>query len=255
MRKPAYEPAPNEPFLRSPPVILVLFFGMIGLHGLRKFGLSPMADNTVMLNFALFPALLEAQFLNFYRLVSYSFLHGDWSHVILNMFVLLAFGTPVALRLGGTTRFLLFYLTCVVVAGLAHYFTHSLSYYPVIGASGGVAGVIGAAVRFIFTNKRDLAGTNQRLLSLRQTLQCAPALIFVLIWLGINLLFGLLGLSPDGRLVSIAWEAHMGGFFCGLLLFGLFEKPRISASGGPGNVDYGQWAGSKKADKNKHDLN
>jgi hypothetical protein len=48
----------------------------------------------------------------------------------------------------------------------------------------------------------------------------------------------------------VAWQAHLGGFFAGLLLVGWFENPPLSPSGGPGNVDYGEWSGAR-TDKNK----
>lgn len=247
------EPAQNEPVLRSPSVILIIFFGLIGFHAFRVWGLSSPVDNQLLLALAFFPAFLGEQIYDVYRLVTYSSLHSGWSHVLLNMFVFLAFGTPVAIRLGGVRRFLVFYFLCVVLAGLAHYVTHSASGYPVIGASGGVAGLVGGAVRFALPNtgyrqwlSPAQARKKQPLLSLSQTLQRGPVLFFVLAWLGVNVIFGLIGISLDGRPVNIAWEAHMGGFLAGLLLFGLFVRPGISPSGGPGNVDYGDWAGSRK---------
>ena len=64
-----------------------------------------------------------------------------------------------------------------------------------------------------------------------------------------NLIFGLLGplgmATPDGSPANIAWVAHVVGFFSGLLLIGLFDKPPLSASGGPGNVDFGDWKDPK----------
>jgi membrane associated rhomboid family serine protease len=74
--------------------------------------------------------------------------------------------------------------------------------------------------------------------------------MFIGIWLVMNLAFGLLGpygmASPDGAPVNIAWIAHLVGFFTGLLLIGFLEKPPLSASGGPGQVGYGEWKNRKK---------
>ena len=64
-------------------------------------------------------------------------------------------------------------------------------------------------------------------------------------WIGINILFGATGLSITGGVANVAWEAHLGGFAAGLLAFGLFDPPAYSASGGPGNVGYGDWGGGK----------
>ena len=66
----------------------------------------------------------------------------------------------------------------------------------------------------------------------------------------LNVLFGLISVSPGGASLSVAWQAHLGGFFAGLLLIGWFENPPLSASGGPGNVDFGKWSGAR-TDKNK----
>jgi membrane associated rhomboid family serine protease len=79
--------------------------------------------------------------------------------------------------------------------------------------------------------------------SIRAALKNRNVLIFVGVWIGLNFLFGPTGISPTGEAADIAWEAHLGGFFAGLLLFGLFDPIQASASGGPRNVDYGQWRG------------
>ena len=69
------------------------------------------------------------------------------------------------------------------------------------------------------------------------------------VWIGLNLLFGATALSGIlGVAVQVAWEAHLGGFLFGLLVFGLFDPLRWSPSGGPGNVGYGEWLGDQGGD-------
>lgn len=112
---------------------------------------------------------------------------------------------------------------------------------------------MGGAARFVFlaggpmgmimSGQTGLPGAPSAQASIRQALTDRRTLIFVAVWIGLNFLFGLSGLTLSGETVSIAWEAHLGGFVAGLLLFGLFDPMRQSPSGGPGNVGYGEWRG------------
>ena len=93
------------------------------------------------------------------------FLHGGWSHCLINLVWLLAFGAPVARRLGAR-RFLALYLACIVAGGLVQIFSAGEEAWlvPIIGASAGVSGMMGAAARFAFPETRwlDPATTAQR---------------------------------------------------------------------------------------------
>ena len=93
------------------------------------------------------------------------FLHSGWSHCLINLIWLVAFGAPVARRLGAR-RFLALYLACIVVGGLVQIFSADEEAWlvPIIGASAGVSGMMGAAARFAFPETRwlDLATTAQR---------------------------------------------------------------------------------------------
>ena len=141
----------------------------------------------------------------------------------------------------------------VSVYGLRHVWRAGANPIPIIGASGGVAGLMGAAARFAFSDVRWLDPNAQeprrRLLRLSEVPRRRPVVIFIAVWLIMNLSFGLLGpyglADPSGTAVNVAWVAHLGGFFAGLLLIGLLEKPPLSASGGPGHVDYGDWKNRK----------
>jgi membrane associated rhomboid family serine protease len=184
------------------------------------------------------------------NLFSYALLHGSWTHFILNAVWLLAFGAPVAKRLG-PRKFMFLFMACAMLAGLGQIYAAPASNYliPIIGASGAVAGMMGAASRFAFSDANWLdpnaPDPQRRLLSLRDVPKRRPVMMFIIIWLIMNLTFGLLGpyglASPNGAPVNIAWIAHLVGFFTGLLLIGFMEKPPLSGSGGPGSRDYGEW--------------
>ncbi|MFT6510142.1 MAG: membrane associated rhomboid family serine protease [Parvibaculaceae bacterium] len=197
-----------------------------------------------------FPGGLLSDILGF---VSYAFLHGSLTHILLNSVWLVVFGTPVARRIG-VVRFLSFYLVCAALAAIFHMMLHVGSTGVVIGASGAVSGLMGGAARFIFLTPGPLGALQggtpngqapRAQATLFQSLSDRRTLIFVGLWVGLNFLFGVSGLSPNGATVSIAWEAHLGGFLAGLLLFGFFDPLQRSASGGPGNVDYGEWRDKK----------
>jgi len=99
-----------------------------------------------------------------------------------------------------------------------------------IGASGAISGQMAGAVRLIYALPGGLfqLGTgdlNQvRALSVAQTLRNPGAMIFLLVWLGINLLFGFSSFGLMGEGGRIAWEAHVGGFIAGFFLFNLFDR-------------------------------
>lgn len=255
--EPAPEPA-QEPALRAPKSVLVLLGLMLAIQAYISFG-SQQDFVRLLVDYALFPARFVAPGLGglpggmahgVANLVSYGFIHSGWTHVILNSVWLLAFGAPVARRMG-TRRFLILYFLCLVLAGLGQVLvTPSGSYLvPIVGASGAVSGMMGAAARFAFPDARwlnpSIADNRRRLLRLREVPKRRPVMVFIIVWLVINLSFGLLGplgfASPDGSPVNVAWVAHLVGFFAGLLLIGVIDRVPLSASGGPGNVDYGDW--------------
>jgi len=151
--------------------------------------------------------------------VSYTFLHGSWTHVLLNAVWLLAFGAPVARRLG-TPRFLILYFLSGLGGAALHLALHWGQPAPVLGASACVAGLTGALVRFAFRSNRPAADVSGPLSGLTDR----GVIIFVLIWFGINLVTGLLSFV-DGSGQAIAWEAHVGGFLIGLIGMPFLDPP------------------------------
>jgi len=151
----------------------------------------------------------------FTTLVTSMFLHGGWMHVLGNMLYLWAFGNRLEDALGHA-RFLVFYLLCGVVAGGAQVLLNPYSTLPMVGASGAIAGVMGAYL-LKFPGARIL--TLVFIFFFVTTFEI-PAMILLGYWFVIQLFSGLgsiaqTNLSGGG---GVAWFAHIGGFLAGMLL-------------------------------------
>ena len=149
--------------------------------------------------------------------LTYAFLHGGFAHLIINMVWLAAFGSPLANRLGAW-RFALFFAVTALAAVALHYALHPLDQAPLVGASGAISGMMGAAARFGFRIDRShgkpaFAGAP---LPFRDVLRSRGAMTFLGVWMIINLVTGVVGFVP-GVENQIAWEAHIGGFLAGFL--------------------------------------
>jgi membrane associated rhomboid family serine protease len=160
--------------------------------------------------------------------VTYALLHGSWTHVLLNTVWLAAFGTPVARR-WGVARFLMLCLVAAASGALLHVFLHSLQVTPMIGASAAVSGMVAAAAWFMFapsvwTLSGRLAEPHERPReSFASMLRNRRVVTFVLVWFAVNFLTALVARPLGITDASIAWDAHMGGFLAGLLLFPLLD--------------------------------
>ncbi len=149
------------------------------------------------------------------------FLHGGWAHIIGNMWTLWIFGDNVEDRMG-PLRFTLFYLTCGLVAGVVHWFTNADSDVPTLGASGAVAGVLGAY--FVLYPRAQLVVMFPILFY--PVFFEIPAVMYLLFWALTQLFSGTLTLVGPVEVGGIAWWAHVGGFAAGLVLHRLFMRPR-----------------------------
>jgi membrane associated rhomboid family serine protease len=136
-------------------------------------------------------------------LLTYAFLHADFMHLALNLGFLLAFGSFVERQLG-LPRYLLLFVLTAVLGALAEFTFRGAAPLALIGASGAVYGMTGAAMRFMFAGGQ--AGQRRR------------ALQFVLVFMGLNLLFGLSGLGDFLAGAAIGWKAHAAGFIAGAVL-------------------------------------
>ncbi|MFZ5652383.1 MAG: rhomboid family intramembrane serine protease [Bacillota bacterium] len=139
------------------------------------------------------------------------FLHGGWMHVLSNMLFLWVFGDNVEDRLGHF-RYLLFYLAAGVAGSIAHIISNPLSEVPIIGASGAVAGVLGAYF-VTFPRSRVLALVP---ILIFFTIVEIPAVIFLALWFVLQIFNGTASLG--GAADAVAWWAHVGGFVAGIIL-------------------------------------
>lgn len=160
--------------------------------------------------------------------VTYMIVHGSWLHLIVNVAWMLAFGSAVARRIGDR-RFWYFSILCGIAGALTHLAFHLGALIPVVGASAAISGQMAGALRFIFSAGRypgQLAMDIERapLWSLGRTLSDYRILFFLVFWVALNVYFGLSSVSVAGTEGNIAWEAHIGGFLCGLLTFGFFDR-------------------------------
>jgi membrane associated rhomboid family serine protease len=151
------------------------------------------------------------------------FLHGGLFHLAGNMLYLWIFGNNVEDKLG-PVRFVLFYFLCGAVAAYAHAATESHSIVPMIGASGAVAGILGA---YLLLFPRAKVHTIIFLGFFVQVVRL-PALIVIGFWAIIQFISGIIDKGMMGR-GGVAWFAHVGGFIFGVLTIRLFmPKRRIS---------------------------
>ncbi len=155
----------------------------------------------------------------FYPLITSMFLHGSWMHLISNMWALWLFGDNVEDRLGHG-RFILFYLLSGLISMFAHFIFNVHSFVPAIGASGAIAGVMGAYF-ILFPYSRIITLIPVLFMPLFWRV---PASVYLGIWFLLQLFNGLLSSLIGIRGSGVAWWAHIGGFLGGILLLNLFYK-------------------------------
>jgi membrane associated rhomboid family serine protease len=146
-------------------------------------------------------------------LITALFLHGGWPHALMNAAFALAFAAPVVRFLGvglrGVAVFAAFYLFCGVAANLAFAALHRGDPTPLVGASGAVSGLMGGAARLV-------AGRGRM-----GPIFSPPVLAMGAAWILVNVLVAATGIAPGAQGATVAWEAHLGGFAAGVLVFGL----------------------------------
>ncbi len=228
-----------------PAVVLWALGLMCAVHLVRVWVLTPEDDRLFVLTFAFIPARYAATLLpggilpggvgaEFWTFVSYSLIHADAMHLGLNSIWLVAFGSPVARRFGAP-RFAILLLVTAAAGALMHLVTHAGEMLPVVGASGAVSGAMGAATRFVFQRGGPLDSWRYGP-EVAERIPAAPlgvamrnprVLAFVGVWFAVNLIFGVGSVSIGGGDQIVAWEAHVGGFLAGLLLFPLFDRGTV----------------------------
>ena len=161
--------------------------------------------------------------------VTYAFLHGSWTHVVLNCVWIVAFGPPLARRFG-SVRFFLFFAATAACGAALHWLLAMMDFVPLIGASAAASGFMAGAARFMFQpgaplgpGLRGAARRPERAARLVEVLSDRRALIFIGVWLATNIVFGAGAQALGASDAPVAWIAHIGGFVGGLALFPLFD--------------------------------
>lgn len=221
----------RQPFLRAPAAVVWLIAILIGIYGLQAILL---AANTPQMNYVIntygfVPAWYSPHYLatngvtsrgwlhQALPFVTYTFLHGSWAHVLINSVWLLAFG-PVVARRFGTLLFIAFFLLCGVIGAASHLAAYWGSTIPVVGASAAISGLMGASFRLL-----SFGPPASEPVALAPIFS-ARILTWSAIWMVVNLVAGLTGIGAGGGANVVAWVAHLGGYFAGLLLAGPFDR-------------------------------
>ena len=234
----------HEKAFNVPAVVLGALVVLGLVHAVFTLALTSDEATQALLLFAFIPARYDSGMLppnvewpggwaaDVWTFVTYALLHGDISHLAFNAVWLLAFGTPVARRFGAG-RFLAFMAATAAAGALVHLVTHIGELLPMIGASAAISGAMAATMRFAFQRGgaigfwRDPDGARRApAVSLISCLRDPRVLAFLLVWFGVNLLIGLFSVGLPGIQQAVAWQAHVGGFFAGLLAFSLFDPVR-----------------------------
>ncbi len=224
--------------LNVPPVVTLTLAAMALVHVTRTLVLSAREDATFLLLFSFIPARYDPAIAalggipgglgaDIWTFVTYAMIHADWMHLVLNGIWMLAFGSAVARRFGAL-RFLAFAVVTAAAGAALHLATHAGEVWPMVGASASISGFMAAAVRFIFLadGPFDLFSGNvyrRPVPPLLVTLRDPRVIAFLAIWFGFNLLFGIGSISIGDEAQNVAWQAHVGGFLAGLVLFPLFD--------------------------------
>jgi len=212
----------HEPVFNVPPVTVYLVAAIIGVHLLLTVT-APETLNWVYSNFSFRPAVISAILDQpsvggllhiFMTLNTHMFLHHDWSHMVLNAGMLLAFGTMTERRFGAVRFLILYFLSGWVGAFVEYQVAEPNVDITLYGASGAVFGAMGATIIVLLP---------------RYGFRGVVTMISVL--LGINLVIGAtpLGTLLVGPGAEIAWVAHIAGFAVGLIMALLYSSRRISS--------------------------
>lgn len=204
---------------------------------IHELSLSPQELQSFVRTYAIVPRELTASFLSrdinqilpqFLTLITSQFIHGGFLHLAGNMLFLWIFGNNIEEQLG-RFKYLIFYLSCGILAGLAQWFFSPQSNIPALGASGAIAGVLGAYIlRFPHARILTLIPLGFFFYTVR-----IPAIFFLGFWFVQQALYGVASLNARSNIGmeggGVAYWAHAGGFVFGVILgplLGLFSSKR-----------------------------
>src|SRR5499433_3826757 len=238
----------RERMFNVPAAILVLLIVLGLIQAVLMFVLTAEQTTEFLLLFAFIPARYDFSVLSdvawpggwaadIWAFVTYALIHANLSHLIFNAVWLLAFGSPVARRFG-SLRFTAFMAVTAAAGAAVHLATHFGELLPMVGASAAISGAMAAATRFAFQRGgplglwRDPAEACRVPASpLAVSLRDPRVIAFLVVWFGVNILFGVFSVGMPGVEQAIAWQAHIGGFLAGLLAFAAFDPIPTSAAG------------------------
>lgn len=222
----------NPPIFNLPMGVLVSLGLICGIYALQALVFPASVNDWITFEFAFVPLryvypLGEQSFAWLWSPVTYSLLHGSFQHLAFNSLWLAAFGTPVCRRIG-EFRFVVFWIVTAVAAAGLHALVNWGEPSVMVGASGVISALMGAACRFAFGGRLRLtkAGLEPPLLTVPAALSDRTVQIFVLVWFlgNVAVAVGLPLMGTDAG--NIAWDAHIGGFLMGFFGFGLFDRRR-----------------------------
>ncbi|SMQ86290.1 Membrane associated serine protease, rhomboid family [Devosia lucknowensis] len=190
--------------------------------------LPPAAFDQAAINFGMIPIVVRDLYPqpvpwlpDWANLVTYAFLHADWLHLLTNMLFLWVFGDNIEDALGHA-KYLVFYLACAVLAALAHLGFNLEGNGPLLGASGAVAGVMGAYI-VLFPHARVFVLAR---IVIPIPLP-VPAFWMLGFWIATQLFYVVIGSDEP-----VAWWAHLGGFAAGVVLAPLMKRRAVPLWGG-----------------------
>jgi membrane associated rhomboid family serine protease len=237
----------REPIFNIPGIVVALIAAFAVIHAGREFLLSEAAVDLFDRTFAFNPLRYEPSRIDggglpggfgaeVWTFVTYAFIHGSLSHLVMNTIWFLPFGSAVARRFGAI-RFLAFFAVTAAAGAAAHLATHVGQNDWVVGASAAISGTMAAAMRFAFERGgpldfwRNAGDEAYRVpaVPLSGVLRNGRVVLFLVVWIGLNVVFGMGSFSITGDDQPVAWQAHIGGFFAGLLLFSWFDPPENSS--------------------------
>jgi membrane associated rhomboid family serine protease len=195
---------------------LIALNGLVFLHEFSLVAHSPAALDSFIEIYGFIPAAFTIP-----TIFSSMFLHGGFMHLFGNMLSLWIFGDNIEDRLGHG-RYVFFYLLCGVIAALAHFFSDPSSQIPTVGASGAIAGIMGAYF-VLYPRSRVLMWVPIFFLFE------VPSVFFLGFWFLTQLLSGVSsGLASSGQVGGVAFWAHVAGFASGAILVKVFARPERS---------------------------
>jgi membrane associated rhomboid family serine protease len=226
--------------LNVPWVVLIVIGILTAIHlALQLGGMSwqigaqyAFAFIPIRFTYAIFPQIKGSAY---WSMLTYGLLHGDWTHLGFNSLWLLIFSKPVALRLG-SLRYLILLAISVIAGAAAGLIVHWGEFVVMVGISAGVSGVMAAAIPIMYARggmwsmtSADQMAHITPLTPIQIITQRTP-LFFTIMWLGLQMVTATSQYMTGTAFLEervVAWEAHLGGFIAGFILFYVLDRKPV----------------------------